>query len=76
MWATQRSPGCDKPAAAPYCCNAVQLAGSMMDEQAVNRLPTAATCMNLLKLPPYRTAQQIHDKLLYAIESGTGFELS
>ncbi|EFN56484.1 hypothetical protein CHLNCDRAFT_57693 [Chlorella variabilis] len=55
---------------------AIQLAGSMMDEQAVNRLPTAATCMNLLKLPPYRTAQQIHDKLLYAIESGTGFELS
>ena len=29
-----------------------------------------------LKLPPYRTAQQIRDKLLYAIQSGAGFELS
>ena len=32
--------------------------------------------MNLLKLPPYRTAQQIREKLVYAIESGSGFELS
>lgn len=29
-----------------------------------------------LKLPPYRTAQQIREKLLYAIQSGAGFELS
>jgi ubiquitin-protein ligase E3 C len=48
----------------------------MLDEHAVERLPTAATCMNLLKLPPYRTAQQIRDKLLYAVQSGAGFELS
>ncbi|KAI3426511.1 hypothetical protein D9Q98_008876 [Chlorella vulgaris] len=55
---------------------AIQLAGSMLDERAPDRLPTAATCMNLLKLPPYRSAQQIRDKLLYAVESGAGFELS
>ncbi|PRW45057.1 E3 ubiquitin- ligase UPL6 [Chlorella sorokiniana] len=55
---------------------AIQLAGSMLDEQATERLPTAATCMNVLKLPPYRTAQQIREKLLYAIQSGAGFELS
>ncbi|KAL4444560.1 hypothetical protein ABPG77_002377 [Micractinium sp. CCAP 211/92] len=54
----------------------IQLAGSMLDERAVERLPTAATCMNLLKLPPYRTPQQIRDKLLYAVQSGAGFELS
>jgi ubiquitin-protein ligase E3 C len=48
----------------------------MLDERAPDRLPTAATCMNLLKLPPYRSAQQIRDKLLYAVESGAGFELS
>ncbi len=48
----------------------------MLDERAVERLPTAATCMNLLKLPPYRTPQQIRDKLLYAVQSGAGFELS
>ena len=29
-----------------------------------------------LKLPPYRSAQQIRAKLLYAVESGAGFELS
>ncbi|KAL4436604.1 hypothetical protein ABPG75_003743 [Micractinium tetrahymenae] len=55
---------------------AIQLAGSMLDEHAAERLPTAATCMNLLKLPPYRTPQQIRDKLLYAVQSGAGFELS
>ena len=55
---------------------AIQLAGSMLDEHCTERLPTAATCLNLLKLPPYRTAQQIRSKLLYAIESGAGFELS
>ena len=57
----------------PAC---LQLAGSMLDEHAPDRLPTAATCVNLLKLPPYRTAQQIREKLLYAVESGAGFELS
>lgn len=54
----------------------MQLAGSMLDERAAERLPTAATCMNLLKLPPYRTPQQVRDKLLYAVRSGAGFELS
>ena len=53
-----------------------QMAGSMLDEHATERLPTAATCMNVLKLPPYRTAQQIREKLLYAIECGAGFQLS
>ena len=40
------------------------------------RLPTSATCMNLLKLPNYRTKELLRAKLLYAIESGAGFELS
>jgi ubiquitin-protein ligase E3 C len=40
------------------------------------RLPTSATCMNLLKLPNYRTKELMKAKLLYAIESGAGFELS
>ena len=43
----------------------------------VTRLPTAATCANLLKLPPYRGGvEELREKLLYAIESGSGFELS
>ena len=42
----------------------------------LNRLPTAATCMNLLKLPPYSSKQMLKDKLLYAVKSGSGFDLS
>lgn len=40
------------------------------------RLPTASTCMNLLKLPEIPEESTLRDKLLYAIESGAGFELS
>jgi ubiquitin-protein ligase E3 C len=29
-------------------------AGGNASEDALDRLPTSATCMNLLKLPPYR----------------------
>lgn len=40
------------------------------------RLPSASTCMNLLKLPPFDNTTQLREKLLYAIQSGVGFELS
>lgn len=40
------------------------------------RLPTAATCMNLLKLPCYDSKHTLREKLLYAITSESGFELS
>lgn len=40
------------------------------------RLPSASTCVNLLKLPIYDSAQQLRDKLLYAVSSGAGFDLS
>ena len=43
---------------------------------ATGRLPSAATCMNLLKLPRYESEQVLRDKLLYAIRSNSGFELS
>ncbi|KXS22341.1 HECT-domain-containing protein [Gonapodya prolifera JEL478] len=41
-----------------------------------NRLPTASTCVNLLKLPVYKDESQMRTKLRYAINSGAGFELS
>ena len=41
-----------------------------------DRLPTASTCMNLLKLPIIKDEQKLREKLLYAIESESGFELS
>jgi ubiquitin-protein ligase E3 C len=45
-------------------------------DQNHQRLPSASTCMNLLKLPNYKTKEIMRSKLLYAIESGAGFELS
>jgi len=41
-----------------------------------DRLPTAATCFNTLKLPTYSSEKIMKERLVYAIESGTGFELS
>ncbi|EDV22325.1 uncharacterized protein TRIADDRAFT_58816 [Trichoplax adhaerens] len=40
------------------------------------RLPSASTCMNLLKLPRFRSRDILKEKLTYAIESNSGFELS
>ena len=51
----------------PFC---IQNAGTE------DRLPTASTCMNLLKLPEFHDEVVLRDKLLYALESGAGFELS
>ncbi|AAS51640.1 ADL280Wp [Eremothecium gossypii ATCC 10895] len=41
-----------------------------------NRLPTASTCVNLLKLPDYQDKDLLREKLLYAINSEARFDLS
>ena len=41
-----------------------------------DRLPSASTCMNLLKLPQYKKTSTLREKLRMAIHSGAGFELS
>ena len=41
-----------------------------------DRLPTASTCFNLLKLPLYTDERVMKSKLLQAIMSGAGFDLS
>ncbi|KAF9009589.1 hypothetical protein BDQ17DRAFT_1388399 [Cyathus striatus] len=41
-----------------------------------NRLPTASTCVNLLKLPLYKNERVLRQKLMQAINSGAGFDLS
>jgi ubiquitin-protein ligase E3 C len=43
---------------------------------AAPKLPSAATCFNLLKLPEYSSAEELRERLLYAIHSNSGFELS
>ncbi|KEF57706.1 uncharacterized protein A1O9_05624 [Exophiala aquamarina CBS 119918] len=40
------------------------------------RLPSTSTCVNLLKLPRYGDIKTMKDKLLYAVNSGAGFDLS
>lgn len=40
------------------------------------KLPTASTCFNILKLPTYSSEKTMKSKLLYAIQSGSGFELT
>ncbi|GAV71666.1 HECT domain-containing protein [Cephalotus follicularis] len=57
----------------PLFC--IQRAGSAAEE-ALDRLPTSGTCMNTLKLPPYRSKEQMETKLLYAINAEAGFDLS
>ncbi|XP_010549016.1 PREDICTED: E3 ubiquitin-protein ligase UPL6 [Tarenaya hassleriana] len=58
----------------PLFC--IQRAGGSATDEAVDRLPTSATCMNLLKLPPYRSKEQLETKVLYAINAEAGFDLS
>lgn len=41
-----------------------------------SRLPSASSCANLLKLPGYVDEQSLRVKLLQAITSGAGFDLS
>lgn len=44
--------------------------------QGLLRLPTASTCVNLLKLPDYKDKKVMKEKLLYAINTDAGFDLS
>jgi ubiquitin-protein ligase E3 C len=41
-----------------------------------SRLPSTSTCVNLLKLPRYKKESTLREKLLYAVNSGAGFDLS
>ena len=42
----------------------------------VDRLPSASTCSNTLRLPNYRRKATLRERLTYAIRAGAGFELS
>jgi ubiquitin-protein ligase E3 C len=54
----------------PFCIQKVPL------DDAGQKLPSAGTCMSLLKLPAYRDKETMRNKILYAISSNSGFELS
>ncbi|KAH9816368.1 putative E3 ubiquitin protein ligase [Teratosphaeria destructans] len=40
------------------------------------RFPTASTCVNLLKLPVYRSEGVLRERLVAAVNAGAGFDLS
>ncbi|CAD8136388.1 unnamed protein product [Paramecium pentaurelia] len=42
----------------------------------IQKLPTASTCFNILKLPDYKNKDILREKLVKAISSNTGFELT
>jgi hypothetical protein len=54
----------------PICIQAVRI------QSDADRLPSASTCMNLLKLPTYSCKEVLREKLLYSISANCGFELS
>lgn len=54
----------------PLCIACVNI------ENDGDRLPTASTCVNFLKLPKYSSKEVLQEKLLFAIKSASGFELS
>lgn len=49
---------------------------SLKQGQSKDRLPSASTCFNLLKLPNYSKKSILKEKLKYAIQANCGFELS
>lgn len=46
------------------------------DGEAQDRLPTAATCMNMLRLPAYQSCAILKERLYYAIQSNSGFYMA
>lgn len=54
----------------------INMRGGVLDANSQQALPTASTCFNLLKLPPYDNAELMREKLSMAIKSGAGFDLS
>lgn len=62
------------PHSSQVACSASPLA--ILGGRDVDRLPTASTCTNTLKLPDFRRSGTLREKLLYAIRAGAGFDLS
>ncbi|CAL8126160.1 unnamed protein product [Orchesella dallaii] len=66
------------------CCSRPPLLGfkelvpkfGISNAGVTDRLPTASTCMNLLKLPEISDIETLRERLVYAISAQAGFELS
>ena len=58
----------------PHFC--IHMGGQGEADGGVARLPSASTCLNLLKLPPYRSDKEMLRKMRYALDADAGFDLS
>ena len=69
---------CSRPPLLGFkCLNSLICIHKVPIQSDDDRLPTAATCMNLLKLPDYSNKAALKAKLLYSIRNAPhGFELS
>jgi ubiquitin-protein ligase E3 C len=47
-----------------------------VERETESSLPTSSTCMNILRLPRYSSKATLRERLLYAISSGAGFDLT
>jgi ubiquitin-protein ligase E3 C len=56
--------------------NIMKIPAYVGDETAAPRLPMASACFNQFKLPIYDTIEELRAKVLYAIQSKSGFELT
>ncbi|RHY70701.1 hypothetical protein DYB30_013128, partial [Aphanomyces astaci] len=54
----------------PFCVQKISIRSDDV------KLPSAATCFNTLKLPTYSSYKVLREKLLTAITSGAGFEMT
>ena len=61
---------------AMLCYAMLCYAEQQVESEHDTRLPTASTCFNVLKLPAYSSRQIMNGKLLAAVRSNSGFELS
>ena len=54
----------------------INMRGHVGNDDDERALPSASTCFNLLRLPPYRDDETLRAQVLYAIEAGLTFDLS
>jgi hypothetical protein len=53
----------------------ISLEPDLVEEYNDQRLPTSRTCFNQIFIPLYSSEEIMRDRLVYAIESDSGFQI-
>ena len=67
---------CERPPSLGFSALHPPFTVQYLESQGDERLPSASTCFNVLKLPTYSSSKVMRQKLLLAIRSKSGFDLS